>query len=202
MLVDTPGFNDTYRSDTDILRSLVNWVKGSYNEMQLSGIIYLHSISEPRMTGSSLQNLRMFRKLCGDGSLKNVILATTKWGIPPNSDELTREQDLCSNDDFWRLMIKDGSLVRRFEYTEGSAQCLVEEILRTGKERFTPKIQHEVVELGKKLSDTDAGASIDEALVELAKKYQEDLKALMEEQDRALRKRKRTDSFISICLPC
>ena len=190
ILVDTPGFNDTVRSDTEILMSLVDWMKESYKEKELSGIIYLHSISDVRMTRSSLQNLRMFRKLCGDDNLQNVILATTKWGTTPENDALAREKELCDNNEFWGLMIKDRALVERFENTKESARYLVEKILKTGKETFTPKIQHEVVEQGKKLSDTDAGAFIDEALIEQAKKHQEEVNALREEQERARKMRK------------
>lgn len=75
-------------------------------------------------------------------------------------------------------------------HTKASARYLVEEILHTGKERFTLKIQREVVELGKKLSNTAAGAYVDEALIEQAKEHQEEMKVLMEEQDRARKKRK------------
>ena len=198
-MVDTPGFNDTVRSDTEILMSLVDWMKESYEEKELSGIIYLHSISDARMTRSSLQNLRMFRKLCGDDNLQNVILATTKWGITPESDALAREKELCSNNEFWGLMIKDGAMVERFDNTKDIARYLVEKIFQTGTERFTPKIQQEVVKERKKLSDTDAGAFIDEALIEQAKKHAEEVKNLREEQERARRKRKETKSSCPIC---
>ena len=189
ILVDTPGFNDTYRPDTDILASIVDWMKASYQEMQLSGIIYLHDIKLDRMYGSSLTNLRMFRKLCGDDNLANVILATTKWSDPPKSEELSREEQLKTDDEFWGLMIRDGSLVRRFDNTKPSARALVEEILNTGKDHITPQIQHEVVELGRNLSETEAGAFIDKRLIELAKRHQEEVEGLMEEQERARRKR-------------
>ena len=140
ILVDTPGFNNTIRSDTEILISLVDWMKEFYNKNRLSGIIYLHSISDARMTRSSLQNLRMFRKLCGDDNLQNVILATTKWGITPKSDALPREEELCSNNEFCGLIIKDGAMVKWFKNTKDSARYLVEKILQTGTERFTSKI--------------------------------------------------------------
>ena len=202
ILVDTPGFNDTVRSDTEILISLVDWMKESYKEKNLSGIIYLHSISDVRMTRSSLQNLRMFRKLCGDENLQNVILATTKWGITPEKDALSREKELCDNDEFWGLMIKDGALVERFENTKESARYLVEKILQTGKETFIPKIQHEVVELGKNVQHTAAGSFINEAINEQAKKHQEEMNALREEQERARRMRKENNSPNPICSPC
>ena len=196
ILVDTPGFNDTFRPDTDILASLVDWMKASYQEMQLSGIIYLHDIKLDRMYGSSLTNLRMFRRLCGDDNLKNVILATTKWSDPPKSEEASREEQLCSDEEFWGLMIHEGSLVRRFDNTKPSARALVEEILDTGKEYITPRIQHEVVELGKNISETEAGAFIDRRLIEQAQRHQQEVEGLMEEQDRARRKRKSCRSTI------
>lgn len=199
MLVDTPGFSDTVRSDTEILGLLVDWMRESYGERQLSGLIYLHDISGARMTGSILTNLRMFRRLCGDDNLRNVILATTKWEITPKNDAILRERDLCSDQGFWDLMIKHGSMVRRFANTEASARSLVEELLRTGSDRFTPKIQREVVEEGKSLLQTDAGAFIEEALARQARVHKEEMKSLMEEQERALKKRTET-GFSS--LPC
>ena len=189
MLVDTPGFNDTVRSDTEILGLLVDWMKDSYGERQLSGLIYLHDISGARMTGSILRNLQMFRRLCGDENLRNVILATTKWEITPQSDAILRERELCSDQGFWGLMISNGSRVRRFADTEESARSIVQQLLNTGSDGFTPKIQREVVEEGKSLWQTDAGAFIEEALARQARIHMEEMKSLVEEQERAFRKR-------------
>lgn len=189
ILVDTPGFNDTERSDTEILTSLAEWMKESYSDdMFLSGIIYLHSISDTRMTNSSSKNLRMFRKLCGDDNLKNVVLATTKWGITPEADAYRRERELCREDGFWGTMIAAGSQIRRFENSTASAKFLVEEILQSG-ETFMPQIQREVVD-GKKLSDTDAGAYLNEAIIKLREQHQEEKEALKDEMKRAQKFRK------------
>ena len=87
----TTGFNDTVRSDIEILGLLVDWMKGSYGERQFPGLIYLHDISSARMTGSILKNLRMFRKLCSEENLRNVILVTTKWAVIPIIDAILRE---------------------------------------------------------------------------------------------------------------
>ena len=79
-LVDTPGFDDTEMSDTDVLLTFVDWLNLQYkNELKLSGLIYLHRITDDRMTGTATRNLTMMRKLCGDENLKNVLLATTRW---------------------------------------------------------------------------------------------------------------------------
>ena len=140
------------------------------------------------MTHSTLQNLRMFRKLCGDSNLGNVILATTKWGITPQLDAYRRERELNSENGFWGTMITAGSRVRRFENSAPSAQTLVEEIL-DGSQKFMPQIQQEVVE-GKKLSETDAGAYLNGEIIALQKKHQKDQEILREEFKRAEQDRK------------
>ncbi|KAJ9504307.1 hypothetical protein H2202_000363 [Exophiala xenobiotica] len=59
-IVDTPGFNDTHRSDSEVLKELAQWLDSFYRDGQkISGILYLHSISAPRMSGSALRNLRI-----------------------------------------------------------------------------------------------------------------------------------------------
>ncbi|OCH83803.1 hypothetical protein OBBRIDRAFT_742684, partial [Obba rivulosa] len=65
-LIDTPGFDDTTKSDTDILKMIAVYLSTTYeNGYKLSGVIYIHRISDFRMTGVSRRNFTMFRKLCG-----------------------------------------------------------------------------------------------------------------------------------------
>lgn len=82
-------------------------------------------------------------------------------------------------------------MIRRFDNTKASARALVEEILNTGQERFVPRIQDEVVKQGKKLVDTDAGAFINETLLALGKKHQEEKEILRDEMKRAQRQREK-----------
>lgn len=208
-LVDTPGFNDTddiNRSDTVILTQIADWLKDSYSDgMRLSGIIYLHSLTDARMTGSCIQNLRMFRKLCGDENLQNVMIATTKWGITPKQHALDREQELKSPTGFWGVMIAHNSPIRRFEDSEASARALVEEILRTGQTTFIPKIQEEVAQKGKDLLDTEAGAYLNEKLKKLSEQHEQEKKILRDELKYARGEREKATRFffffcLSICL--
>jgi predicted GTPase len=54
-LVDTPGFDDSNISDSEILMKLLGWLKETQeDEQKLSGILYLHRIDAPRMQGSAL----------------------------------------------------------------------------------------------------------------------------------------------------
>ena len=83
VLVDTPGFGDTYVDDADILFDIGSWLESMYDsgeshghkgETKLAGIVYLHDISLTRMLGSTLKDLDIFQKLCGEGALKRVVL--------------------------------------------------------------------------------------------------------------------------------
>jgi hypothetical protein len=77
-IVDTLGFNDTYRSENEVLKKLADWLLKSYEDgAKVNGIIYLHRILDTKIEGSALRNLKIFRKLCEDDFMKNFILGTT-----------------------------------------------------------------------------------------------------------------------------
>lgn len=180
----------TSPTPTSSIFSLIGW-QNRTKERPLSGIIYLHSIQDPCMFGPSLQNLRVFQRLCGESNLRNVLLTTTKWGITPFEDAERREHELKTNDDFWGLMIKKAARgPARFDNTKAGARHLVDELLETGDAEFTPQIQYEVVEEGKTLWETEAGTFLNRMLIEHEKKYQEEKKALKEEYEQALAERK------------
>ena len=106
-LVDTPGFDDTYRSDTDILGELANWLNNSYAEnIRLTGIIYLHRISDTRLRQTAMKNLKMFKALCGEDGLPSVVLATTLWTNVSPADGVMRETELRENPNMWKKMIE------------------------------------------------------------------------------------------------
>lgn len=118
-LIDTPGFDDTERSDSDILKDVAFWLASVYTkEARPAGIIYLHRISDVRLDGQALKNLRMFKQLCGQNSLNSVILATTQWSSADGvriSERVGRGRgmELIDTEDFWGGMIEKGSEVMR-----------------------------------------------------------------------------------------
>jgi hypothetical protein len=185
-LVDTPGFDDTSRSDTEVLILIANWLRDSYKEHTLlSGIIYLHRISDPRMSGSSIKNLRMFRKLCGAESMHNVSFVTTMWDKVTRVEGETREKDLMDGEDgFWRVMIKSGCLVRRHSGSVESARGLVAEL--AGMKRTVLRLQEEIAE-GKKLIETEAGVSLNEELLRVKRQHEEELRCVKEEMEAAMK---------------
>ncbi|KFX88791.1 hypothetical protein V490_07401 [Pseudogymnoascus sp. VKM F-3557] len=189
ILVDTPGFSDTNVSDTEILRRIAEWMKDSYDDgILLSGIIYLHNISDVRMDGPSVTNLRMMRKLCGTSSLKNVVLATTMW--EDTNDILGSERELELQQTFWKDMISDGSTVARvLTKSSGDAREIVKSLLNN--EPLSTRLQEEL-NSGKSLIQTEAGTEIGVELAKQEYKLRKEYEAERAEWELALQSRDKT----------
>ncbi|KAI0886793.1 P-loop containing nucleoside triphosphate hydrolase protein [Annulohypoxylon maeteangense] len=187
-LVDTPGFDDTNRTDKEVLKEIAIWLGKSYEEkIQLSGIIYLHRITDTRMQGSAKKNLLMFKKLCGPQALNRVILATTMWERLPSEDMgVKRENELVNTEEFWGWMTRQGSKVRRHHNTETSAKNLLQIFVSSTNAPIKLKIQEEIVDKHKQLSETSAGIELDSALAQEREKYRRELEEMKEEMKEAL----------------
>jgi superfamily I DNA/RNA helicase len=95
VLIDTPGFNDTYRSDVDILKEISASLAITYRQnIKLVGVVFLQSILQPRMQGSAMRNLKMFDKLCGQGYLEKITLVSSFWDEVELDAGLHREAEL------------------------------------------------------------------------------------------------------------
>jgi len=196
-LIDTPGFDDTNRSDTDVLKDVAFFLAQAYKTtVQLSGIIYLHRITDDRMSGSGLRNLKMFKKLCGEDAYKHVVLGTTMWGNlnGPNLSYDTgvkREEELLTRKDWWGLMRDRGSTVFRHDGTKECATKLVESMIerRNQDGPVLLNIQKEMIDDKKSLEDTAAGQEVEKELVEAKAKFREEITDLQESYDQALKER-------------
>jgi hypothetical protein len=156
VLVDTPGFDDSYRSNDEIVDAILTWLEQTYRaKVLLSGIIYLHRISDVRMQGGALDNLRMFRKLCGTVALQNVLLVTTFWDRVEDSEGRLREEELASNDEFWARMIQKGSRMRRWSSRERDSvtQGILDSVVPGAKRALQAQI--EIVDQGKGRNETE-----------------------------------------------
>ncbi|KAI6115143.1 hypothetical protein EDD16DRAFT_1472930 [Pisolithus croceorrhizus] len=146
VLVDTPGFDDTLMTDAQVLRQIANWLNATYkNHMKLTGVLYLHRISENRVPGTPLRNYNMFKELCGKENFKNVVPVTTMWDKVTEEVGSLREKELHA--DFWRSMISLGSSVHRFEGTMDSAWKIINSLsVATLLQRRPLEIQRETVD--------------------------------------------------------
>lgn len=188
-LIDTPGFDDTSRSDTEVLREIAGWLTASYsNRVLLHGILYLHRIADVRMQGSAKKNLLMFKKLCGDDALRKVVLTTTMWDKVPQREAEDREQQLIKTPEFWGFMVSKGSITYRHNNTVESAARIIEELARDNS-TMTLDLQNQMVNQNQTLVETAAGKELESELIKERQKWASELKETQEQIREAIRLR-------------
>ncbi|ESK93981.1 hypothetical protein Moror_12938 [Moniliophthora roreri MCA 2997] len=174
-LIDTPGFDDTNSSDTDILKMIATFLSNMYERKQtLAGVIYIHRISDVRMGGVSRRNFKMFRELCGDDTLKNVVIVTNMWGQVARDVGEAREAKLTQEDKFFKPVLEKGAQLVRHDNTVETARMILLRLI--GNKSLPLRIQTELVDEGKTVQQTAAGAELDRALMEQMKKHEEEVR--------------------------
>jgi len=160
VFVDTPGFDDTNRSDSAILKEIARWLERSYrNSIYISGIIYMHRITDNRMAGTPLKNLKMFQHLCGPDFASKMLLVTTMWDEEEKEIGQKREAELRSS--FWGELITRGADTTRF--VDGNAWDVVGYLIRRSVAHQVQAllIQKELVFEDKMIPETSAGRTLE-----------------------------------------
>ncbi|KAJ3571941.1 hypothetical protein NP233_g3417 [Leucocoprinus birnbaumii] len=199
VLVDTPGFDDTNRSDFEVLGEIARWLRvlgkplanAARSRRRLSGILYLHRITDTRMTGSATRNLQIFQKLCGDSYYRRVILVTTMWSpdFGPEEQLECERLEAALQESHWQPMIHLGSQVLRFLGTLESAQDIVNQIVgvECQEQQNTLEqiieIQTEMLVEHKSVPSTQAGRHVKGDAEELIRRQNEALEQLSAERD-------------------
>ncbi|KAI1111284.1 P-loop containing nucleoside triphosphate hydrolase protein [Nemania sp. NC0429] len=177
--VDTPGFSDTTLSDSEVLQLIADYLAAAYkNDIKLSGIIYLHPISDTRVTHHATKNLQMFQKLTGAKNLKNVMLATSMWDKVSTEEGRAREQELESK--FWKVLLAYEAKTVRYKGTPDSARDIARTLM--ANKPFFVQLQREMGKDNKALRDTEAGQQVMMELIKLKEEHKrelEDMEAMM-----------------------
>ena len=123
-------------------------------------------MTDARMRGTTLQNLKVFQRLCGKKNLEAVVFGTTKSGKLTPEAFAKREKQL--SDVYWKDFMKQGAIVFKLLPSHESACQLVKTVLNRvhGEERIL-LIQEELVELAKMLPGTEAGKELKYTLEEI-----------------------------------
>lgn len=125
----------------------------------------------------------MFRELCGDSTLKNVVLVTNMWGKVSQDVGEARENELSTK--FFKQVLDNGAQLVRHYNTTQSAHDIIRRIMKNRPVAL--QIQRELVEEGKDIINTSAGEAINKELNELIRRHQAELKEVREEMMQALR---------------
>ncbi|KPM46150.1 hypothetical protein AK830_g255 [Neonectria ditissima] len=202
-LVDTPGFNDTDRSDTETLSILARHLGASYaNGARVHGIILLHPISNNRMSGSGIRSIEMIKAMCAFSSYANLAIATTMWPESPDPAEtrllVAREADLLEQQKYFGCLVSQGAtLLRHSEkgcrdpsVEAASAKRIVAHLLRQSDMHTADvlRLQREIVDEEKTIGETLAGIAISRELYEVRQEHERQLQKLKEAMEEPLAK--------------
>lgn len=151
---------------------------------KLSGVIYMHRISDFRVGGIAKRNFSMFRKLCGDETLRNVIIVTNMWGEVTPELGAAREHELRTDEVLFKPVVDKGAQMLRHDNTSQSAHAILRRLISNSPQAL--RIQRELVDEGKDITQTAAGEELDRELAELARKHAEQLAEIQQDMEEAL----------------
>ncbi|KAJ2916931.1 hypothetical protein MD484_g3523, partial [Candolleomyces efflorescens] len=168
VLVDTPGFNDTHKGESEILRKISVWLGSVYDksdmQAKVTGLVYLHNISQNRMGKMSRLSHDLFGKICGSAALETVVMASTHWDVllhcNPGAAPL-REGELK---EFWAESLSRGAVYKTIGAKDPrrDIEGIIDLILE--KHAVVTRVQEELVEQGKRVAETDASRTLRETL--------------------------------------
>ncbi|KAI6033678.1 hypothetical protein PISMIDRAFT_114048, partial [Pisolithus microcarpus 441] len=105
VLVDTPGCNNSFMTDSQVLAEIAWWLITAYaKNIKLNGMPYFHPISDYEIRERMSRNYSIFKELCGKDNCKNVIFVTTMWDRVSEEVGSEREQDLHSDFCWWEMI--------------------------------------------------------------------------------------------------
>ncbi|KAF8884208.1 P-loop containing nucleoside triphosphate hydrolase protein, partial [Gymnopilus junonius] len=134
VIIDTPGFDDTFRGDSETLQKIADLMDKSFKKAELGGVIYLHDISDHSFPGMAQRNLEMLQHLSKRDIVNNVVLGTTKWTL--TSLDVGDERQKQLRNVYWKPLLEMGSQIRPFHDSFESAWGFIDDIIASLEERW------------------------------------------------------------------
>lgn len=154
-LIDTPGYDDSSRTDLQVLQGASDFFNSMYAfGLKLSGLLYFHRISDPKFQRAANLSLTTFKAMTGERNFPVVVVTTTMWDVIDENQALDRVRRMKSNPKYWGDMVQRGARVMKHTRTQKSALKILDKIT---PETMVMKIQEEMVDEKKSLAQTDAG---------------------------------------------
>lgn len=159
VLLDTPGFDDTFGRDSVILPQIAEWLGKSHSQgALLGGVLYLHDITTTRMNSTACQSLETFKRICGKDAMKKAVLVITNWDSDTIDEFCKQERERAMTEEHWKPIIQQGAKVHRFLRTRDSAWAIIEMLLKSADHQEALLLQKEIVDHKIPYSKTEAGS--------------------------------------------
>jgi hypothetical protein len=178
-LIDTPDFDVTTCSETDILNETMDVLNRlDTQRIRLTGLIYLHRITDVMMQGSTVRNLDMLLSLRGEDAFPNNRLVSTMWQtLDDQRFGVERETILKSNQRFGGPIWKDTDQVKRHPGDVTSAREIVSWLINR-EDKMVLDVQRQMVDEGLMLDETTARKYLSKDLNKLRKRYEKEMEQL------------------------
>jgi hypothetical protein len=129
-MIDTPGFDDTYRGDEEILRDVAETFADLYKSgITVGAVIYLHRITDVRLQQGALRSISIFREIIGREKYPSLVLATTRWDEIDHMVARMRETELRTQPHFWGGLIRGGATVMSLDNKTYTARQIMDEAI-------------------------------------------------------------------------
>ncbi|KAG8761841.1 hypothetical protein FRC11_012756 [Ceratobasidium sp. 423] len=173
-VLDTPGFDDSTRSEFEVLENVVHALQ-SWAPEGVHAIIYIHRISDYKMPGSAIRAFDTFSKMCGStvAVMTRVAIVTNMWGVVSSALGEEREAELGNND---ALPFKNALKLDAKLYRNNNPPQSAIEIVRTLQELAG----------GIPLLRTMAGEAISLKMARRRAEYEAEVKSLNQQYVKAL----------------
>ena len=122
----------------------------------------------------------MFKELCGQKTLTNVLVVTTNWGRVGEAEGKRREKALAAG--FFKSLLDQGACMVRHDNTAKCARSILSPLLY--KAGVTTKIQDELVS-GTALAQTSAGVVVDTNIKAAEARHRKKIQNLKEQLEKA-----------------
>ena len=157
-----------------------------YNKkgIKLHGVVCLHRISDNRLT-EPFKSLCIFRELCGDSALTQIVLVSTMWSELALEDGISREKEL--EELYWKPLIERGSKLDRLSNNDPeNAWRIIEQLIQRNDSRAIAQLQDELLNLGSRLQDTHGGKILQNLLQQALAEQKRCLKEIMSQNQRPM----------------
>ncbi|TFK19366.1 hypothetical protein FA15DRAFT_177171 [Coprinopsis marcescibilis] len=125
-IIDTLG-SDSYaggvlvKSDLEIFREIQEYLKKNFgaDKQMITGVIYLHNVTSPKVSAMQRRTVRLFEKMCGPEFMKNIAVVTTFWDhLSDPQVGVDKEAQLMAEEGLFKELCDGGAQFFRWGHFE------------------------------------------------------------------------------------
>lgn len=161
--------------------------------IHISAIVYMQSMTRNRMQGSTRNNLKMLRALCGIDAYPCVWLTANECKKISPQQLQQRLEELEREPTFWKELYEGGATVFELDDLPRSADTLLDEILDVDK-TYILQFQRQVVDEGREIHETSVGQAMSSEVSRTVNELKVELDHLRHELEEGRQQSRKTET--------